>query len=408
MRPKSISETVVLEALSLHEAFDVQMSANVYMVTTHQRYWPGVYVQRIRPLLGLAHSMAIFADETRSALERNNVPGGKWDETTVTNLLVDRLRQIPGAAAAHAKDESKSGVDFEVWIQGRGHWFSFYAQAKKALSTSANAPATYDVGYLSGTPGTPQIELLRQTNAVGRPCLYALYNTPGLNLAGFSTDPAQDPSPSFYDSTTGYHRSLCPIDAHDEMDGITILPVEAMDKWLQRTRSNTTWKAAFQGTTTSKTWKAESNIHDTKALAFGVAQEAVPWSCLAACPEGGCDEQWVDWSIPDGLGLAVGNSPSTTDDNAVQIARSIYRLIASTAKIPPGWRGYPRPIPGLVADVNRGFFAEAPSYVPRPTTPESELGVVDVPSAGGSAEGRLRPRFVLAVWDERYRDAEPS
>ena len=222
--------------------------------------------------------------------------------------------------------ESRTGADWEWWIEGEGHWFNFLVQAKR-LRTFGKRRG-YGLGHLVG--GRRQVDLLvRESLRRGVPAMYALYNP-----AGVSDD---------YCSSDCMALDIClPRNAH----GITMLAAEVAQQLVldQLPRGRTVVDVPLSE----------------------VAPKVVPWTCLVGCLNE-CDiaSPLRNPALPmtahsPQMWAALGLSgPYRSDDMAFRFAAMTVALNADESD--------GQAVERAIAQARSGFVEEAPGYVLEPT-----------------------------------------
>lgn len=349
------------------------------------------------PLGPLATVMAQAAEHAADNLQASREIGLQYGEVTITEtsllMLVKAIKELHVSSKVDGKPESKTGADFEFWIQGHQKWFSFVVQAKKmkleGATTTREGITTYDVGYEVGDRKTPQIDLLLKNR---KPALYALYNTPGMG-----------PSRGFGDQlhNTSYVNRSCEPTLTRFMDGITIVPGEAMKLAFDETQSGASWWNQMLKNAPKKPLQ-HLKVGKSKAATLFTTQRAFPWSCLATCPVTSiCKERtsWLDLIDDEFMRFFRSESDFSTDP-AYLMAKSIVdlHLLAHEDYFPF------IPIDDLLDAVDSGFVTEAPDYVLN----RSENGErVSVEEGAGSTADYIVTLFLDPEAENRSPDGEP-
>jgi hypothetical protein len=258
---------------------------------------------------------------TYARLHAGRDHGVKLQEETITeDLLLDIAIRLPAMAVqtfTHHQ-ESRNGADWqwEWWFEGR-QWFGLRVQAKLLKRLSASRLG-YDLGYLSGSNGNRQVDLLiDEAKKSAAHAAYVLYNGPDLDLSQFSWQCDRLPS-------------------SEAFFGVSLLPATVARDLVDK------------------------NTVDVAA----VGAVSRPWSCLVSCdPFGGCHR----WTSPSGppwppFPFWYPGDPNDLGDLAWHVARSYFRMVMRAQY---GRRWDVGQEQGLNERVQEGLREDPPDYLAR-------------------------------------------
>jgi hypothetical protein len=343
------------------------------------------------PLGPLATVMDSAAEDAAVNLAQSQAHGLQFGEVTITEssllTLVRHISELRVSPKADDKPEAHTGADFEFWIEGYVHWFSFVAQAKKmkleGATDSREGVTTYDVGYEVGAAKTPQIDLLLNNP---KPAVYVLYNTPGMgDSRGFNIS-----LPNTYYVSQSCERAFLPFS-----DGITVVPGEAMKIAFQKTqRRAKVWKQYIK---TSNKKHPHLTVSSTKAVSRFTTPRAFPWSCLAACPASSICPTLVPNLRLDGFerGVDVDNDP------AYLVANAMYKLNVRAAEFEEDDWAYE----GIQDLVEAGITSEVPAYVLDQGESDERVRIEDGTSVGSTADYVVILALDPELAERRFRDS---
>lgn len=224
--------------------------------------------------------------------------------------------------------ETRTGADWEWWIEGNRRWFHLLIQAKR-LRIFGATPG-YDLGHV--VSGERQVDrLIRASDRQRVPALYVLYNPRGR-------------SRDFCSRECRASEQCEPVTANKH--GITVLDA-----------------AVAAHLVTDQTPRG-SSVHDVPLKE--VAPEAVPWSCLVGCFDE-CDVQLPDVGGARSVGRHSVEAWRVMEMEGEFDPTDAAFQIATTALALASRRADRSDFVSSLEKVLGGFTYEPPAYVLEPT-----------------------------------------